>query len=250
MFKLNKFDMKIVKLVLMILGVLFIMAYLIFALTNFKSGEKDVLCKDLIITIDGSERLITDNQINAILNDNDIHPIGTLVNHLNTDKIEHILKRNQLIKSAVCYHTPTGTTFLKVILRKPKMVVSTNENYYVDSERHIMPVPLFSLAYVPLVTGRVTKSMATTEIFDFISYLEKDEFWNAQISQIHIADDLKVELIPRVGDTTILLGSLDNFETKLNQVHRLYGQCFNVIGWNRYKYIDVRFDNQIVGVRF
>lgn len=240
---------KIVKYIFMSLSVLVVLAYLVFVFVSFET-DKDIFCKNLTVNIKGPVQLVNEGEIHQMLNNEGIHPIGTMVNQLQTDRIEHFLKQNPLIKRAVCYHTPTGYTYLEVALREPKMIVATNDNYYVDKERNIMPIPLFSIAYVPIVTGRVTKTMATSELFDFISYIEKDAFWNAQISQIHIADDLKVELIPRIGNTIILLGKLENYDKKLNDVQRLYTQCFNVIGWNRYKSIDVQYENQIVGVKF
>jgi cell division protein FtsQ len=88
--------------------------------------------------------------------------------------------------------------------------------------------------------------MTTRQIFDFVNYLEKDTFWNAQIEQIYIREDLIVELIPRVGNAVIILGRFDNFEKKLRNLHQLYTQAFNVIGWNRYDKIDLQFQGQIV----
>ena len=101
-------------------------------------------------------------------------------------------------------------------------------------------------AYVPVVSGRITVSMARGRMFDFITFLEENPFWNAQIEQIHIRDDLKVELVPRVGDAIIVLGKLDNFESKLKKLNKLYTQGFNKIGWNKYKTIDLQYKDQVV----
>ena len=112
-----------------------------------------------------------------------------------------------------------------------------------------MPVSLNYAVYVPVVSGRVLRNMATGVIYDFVSYVEKDTFWNAQIEQIYIRDDLKVELIPRVGNATIILGTFDGFEDKLKSLRELYMQAFSVVGWNRYEKIDLQYNGQIVCTR-
>jgi len=142
-----------------------------------------------------------------------------------------------MIKKVECYKTPSGTLCLEVQQRSPKFIIAGNESYYVDTDRKFLPISLNYSVYVPVVSGRVTKSMATGVIYDFVSYLEENPFWNAQIEQIYIREDMNVELIPRVGDAVIMLGKLNNFAVKLDNLHKLYTQGFNVMGWNRYEKI-------------
>jgi cell division protein FtsQ len=130
--------------------------------------------------------------------------------------------------------------------RTPKFRVIGIESFYVDTEKKWMPAsPNFS-AYVPIVSGRITKSMATGEMFDFVSFLEDNPFWNAQIEQIYVRDDLKIELVPRVGDAIIVLGKLENFKPKLEKLRKLYINGFNTIGWNRYSKIDLQYKDQVI----
>lgn len=240
---------KVISYIFLITGVTIVLGYLVFALIRFSVDESDIKCKNLIIDIAGKVEMIDEGELNDMLSDNGLHPIGVSVDKLRTESIERFLEQNQLVRKAVCYHSPTGCVYIKVTLREPKFLVMANENYYVDHEKKILPVPLHAVAYVPVVTGRVTKSMATGAIFDFVDYLEKNTFWNAQISQIHVRDDLKVELVPRVGSEIILLGYLDQYEEKLNKVYRLYTQGYRVMGWNRYIKLDLQYENQIVGIK-
>lgn len=240
---------KVISYILLITGVVIVLGYLVFALIRFSVDERDVKCKNLIINVDGKIELIKSGELNDMLRDNDLHPIGQSLNRLRTEQIERFLEQNQLVKQALCYHTPDGSVFVNVSLREPKFLVMTNENYYVDQHKEILPVPLHAVAYVPVVTGRVTRSMAKGPLYDFVDFIGKHSFWNAQVSQIHVREDLKVELVPRVGNTVILLGSLEGYEEKLSRVYRLYSQGFKVMGWNRYETLDLQYDNQIVGIR-
>lgn len=240
---------KVIAYIALSLGVLIVSGYVVFSMLEFSVNEKDVKCRNLEVTIEGKVHLLTEDEIGKILVDAGLHPIGASLNNLRTEKIESILKDNPLVRTAVCYHTPDGNVRLDVRLKEPRFLIAGTEKYYVDDERNIIPVPLTAMAYVPLVTGRVTKSMATGKLYDFVDYVSKDPFWNAQISQIYVRNDMKVELIPRVGDAVILLGTLDAYREKLDRVYRLYDRGFNEIGWNMYESLDLQYDNQVVAVK-
>jgi cell division protein FtsQ len=240
---------QIFKYIFLSLGVVIVLGYLIFSQLQFKLNDNEIKCKNLNIQLSGGVQLITEQEVNDILRTADLHPIGVSLDRLKIDRIEKLLEENPLIRQAVCYHTPKGDVTVMVMLRNPKFLVNAADSYYVDDEKQILPVPLHVIAYVPVVTGRVTKSMATGKLYDFVDYVTKDKFWNAQIDQIHVRNDLKVELVPRVGDAIILLGQLNNYEEKLHRVFRLYQQAFKSMGWNRYKQLDVQYENQIVATR-
>ena len=71
---------------------------------------------------------------------------------------------------------------------------------------------------------------------------------NAQIAQIHVHTDKTVELVPRV-EIQQSFWELDGYAEKLNRVYLLYVQGFKAAGWNRYKKLDLRFENQIVAIK-
>lgn len=201
---------------------------------------------EVIMKDDRSIRFISEKEIARILDQNSLNPVGARLGRISTEKIEAKLLENELIKSAECYKTNSGKIVVEVKQRTPKYLIAGNQSYYVDTDRKFMPVSLNYAAYVPVVSGRVLRGMAVNEIFNFVSYLEKDTFWNAQIEQIYIREDLKAELIPRVGNSVIILGSFDNFEKKLRNLKALYTKGFTQLGWNRYDKIDLQYKGQIV----
>jgi len=225
-----------------------VLGYFVFALWFFPQQTKEEVCKSLEISIidKTSTLLISEKDVAQLLEQSNLNPIGKTIKHISTDEIENELHKNPMIKRAECFKTPTGTMKIEITQRRPKFRVVGFGSYYVDADRKAMPVSPNYAAYVPVVSGRVTLSMATGRMFDFITFLEENPFWNAQIAQIHVRDDLKIELVPRVGDAIIVLGKLDNFESKLKKLSKLYTQGFNTIGWNKYKTIDLQFKDQVV----
>lgn len=236
------------KNILIILSAFLVLGYFVFSLWSFSGKEKENVCHRLnIVLIDSTKiQLITQKDIAQILEENNLNPIGKTIKYIQTEDIERALHKNPMIKMAECYKTPSGIVNIKVKQRLPKFRVVGLGSYYIDVDRKPMPVSPNYSAYVPVVSGRVTVSMAAGQIFDFVTFLEGNPFWNAQIEQINVREDKRIELIPRVGDAVILLGTFDNFQSKLEKLRKLYVRGFNVIGWNRYKVIDLQYKDQVV----
>ena len=67
-----------------------------------------------------------------------------------------------------------------------------------------------------------------------------------RIEQIYVHPDKEVELIPRVGNHRILLGTFDHFEEKLANLRLFYEQAIPKMGWEKYSIINLKYRNQIV----
>lgn len=239
---------KIIGYILVSICIVLILGYLAYAKWSFSDNDNDIICNDLQINfIDNNKtKLITETDIAKIIDAKGLNPIGVRYKNIRSESIENELLNNRIIQKVECYKTQSGILVLEVKQRSPKFILAGNDNFYVDTDRELFPLSTNNAIYVPVVSGRITKSFATGPLFDFIDYLEKDQFWNAQIEQIFITDDLKIEMIPRVGDAVILLGTLDKYEDKLQKLSVFYQKGLSVLGWNRYYSIDLQYDNQIV----
>ncbi len=89
------------------------------------------------------------------------------------------------------------------------------------------------------------------KLLTFVKNMAEDDFWNAQIVQINLTAgrggrEPEVELIPRAGAHVIMLGHLERVEEKLEKLLLLYRHVLDYEGWDGVRYIDLRFENQIV----
>jgi cell division protein FtsQ len=236
------------KYILIAFFTILVVGYLVYSLWYFSGTDKENVCHKLeIIFNDGDKvQLINQRDVAQILQENNLNPVGKTIKYISTEDIEVALHKNPMIKTVECYKTPSGVVFIKLQQRCPKLRVVGLGSYYIDTDRKPMPVSQNYAAYVPVVSGRVTVTMASGPLFDFVTFLEQNPFWNAQIEQINVREDKRIELVPRVGDGIILLGTLDNYEKKLEKLHKLYIDGFNTIGWNRYKLINLEYRDQVV----
>jgi len=237
--------------ILLITGGLLILGYFVFAIVEFTGKNKNLVCKkmDIYLADTTSLKLITQNEVARILENEDLNPVGKSLKRIKTEEIEHTLQKNPFIKTAECFLTPSGNIKIYIYQRCPVFQVVSDDSYYVDNDKRIIPVNVYEIPRLPVVSGRVTQSMATGNLFGLVSFIGADPFWNAQIEQIFVRDDLKIELFPRVGDAIIVLGTVDNFDKKLGKLRKMYSSVFSQIGWNRYKTIDLEYKDQIVCTR-
>jgi cell division protein FtsQ len=52
--------------------------------------------------------------------------------------------------------------------------------------------------------------------------------------------------VPRAGDFKVKLGSLNEYEEKLDRLKLFIDKGLNVVGWNRYSEVNLEYNNQIV----
>ena len=240
------------KKVLKILLSILLPLYMIISFFLF-DGKKDMeLCNDIVITIKDSvvSSFLKIDDIESSLKKTKVYPVGKVFYEINTLEIKKELEKNRIIKNAVCYKTPTGSMNIDIYQRKPILrVMGINGDYYIDDNCEMMPVSSNFTAHLPIVSGYVDKDIINNGLFEFAKFINKDSFWNLQIEQIYIASDGEVELIPRVGDHHIVLGTFDNYEEKLDNLFTFYKKGLNKKGWNLYKTINLKYENQVIGVK-
>ena len=90
------------------------------------------------------------------------------------------------------------------------------------------------------------KNSILKDIFQLVVYTSNKSFWSAQIDQIYVDGDNEIDLIPRVGNHLIHLGTIENYEGKLRNLAAFYEKVLPEVGWNKYSLINLEFKDQIV----
>ena len=83
-------------------------------------------------------------------------------------------------------------------------------------------------------------------LIPFFQYIENNEFWKAQISQIIVAKDGGIVLIPTIGTTRIDFGLATNIENKFKKLFIFYQKVIPNKGWNKYSWVQLKYKNQVI----
>ncbi len=235
--------------IISVIVALTLFCYLLFASFIFAGSRQDQDCTELIVVVKDSldKHFVTQADIISLLKSIDMYPVGKPVSQFDTNRMEEELLKNEMIAKVEAYKTPSGAIKLEVVQKMPVLrVMSNGGDYYVDHSGSSMPVSRRYAAYVPVATGYIEKELALTGLYKFALFLQKNDFWNNQIEQIYVHPNKEVTLIPRVGSHRILLGTLDDFNEKLDNLQLFYEQAIPKVGWEKYNQINLKYKEQIV----
>ena len=227
-----------------------IAAYLILAVTAFnKPAERASVCSEVKIDIDDEmpDGFLNANEIKQILERQRLYPLAQPMMSVNARDIEEALRKSPFVQQAECYKAQNGHVCISLKQRMPvvHVMADNNENYYVDTNGGIMPETRVATDNI-IATGHISKKYAQKYLAPMVNIIIQDKFWQSQIEQINVLNDGSMEIVPRVGEHIVCLGAPSNIEKKLERLRKFYQYGLNQAGWNKYAYINIEFDNQII----
>lgn len=172
--------------------------------------------------------------------------------------LEKSLEGNDWIRHAEVYFDREDVLHVAVEEREPvaRILTTTGTSFYIDSEAHRMPLIEKLTARVPVFTGYSLGTKLNAKDSAFLQGLKEaactiynDPFWNAQVGQVDILPDRKLEIIPVIGDHVIRLGEPTDVAGKLGRLLLFYRKVLGKTGFNKYGIIDVQFAGQVIGIR-
>ena len=215
---------------------------------TFLQPDSHAVCTDLHIEIADSAlcQYVNQTDIEDMLDEQGLELVGIPTDSIDCYQIEQLLLTNDMIKDVNSFKSVDDALHIRVTQRVPRYRIAGKENYYVDTDRRIMPINPRNAIYMPVVTGDIDSVMATGELYDFVDYIDSDAFWGNQIEQIVMKEDGRIFIVPRIGSGIVILGTLNNFQEKLNRMHRFYTGVMQKNGWPTYKTIDLQYKNQVI----
>ena len=227
-----------------------LLGYLLFATLYLKGDSSDKVCTSFKVLVKDSidKQFIQTKDIENLLKKEKMFPVGKLLAEINTMEMEEAIATNRLVKSVDVYTTQDGSLIASIRQRNPvlRIISHRDGNYYIDSEREKMPISQNYTVYLPVATGYITEEFAKGDLFDFAMFISHNSTWDAWIEQIVVDQNDKVQIVPRAGDFKVRLGSLDDYEEKLEKLKLFIDQGLNTVGWNRYSEVNLEYNNQVV----
>lgn len=241
--------MKVVIKFILLLG---IVAYLVWAVVQYARPVEKQVCAGVKIHVKDSisSDLVTEDYVYALLNSHHISPRGVCLSDISLYGLDSLLSADPYISQVSCHFTSAGILCVDVVPRKPILHVfqADGDEYYVTDDGKFMPADLSGKGHC-LATGHMKRAFVAENLLPLVRYIYNNEFWNAQIEQIYVDPSGQVELIPRVGNHVVLLGSADRYKDKLHRLHFFYKYGMPKVGWNKYKTINLSYEGQIVCIK-
>lgn len=223
--------------------------------------KNEIKCRDVKVIIPEVNSFIHRSDIDEMVQHNSGSLIGRSLHKIDIHGIEAALKANPYIQEARVYADMDGVVNIKIQQRVPVLRIMnyTNQDFYVDRNGLKMPVSPNFTAHVLVANGYILEPFANKvdtlktalakDLFKTAQFVEADELWKEQIEQLYVNEQTEIEMVPRVGNHKIILGRADSLATKFENLLAFYKKAMPAVGWDAYKTINIKYANQVVGVK-
>jgi cell division protein FtsQ len=240
--------------------------YLILTPVFLSASANTKPCGKIVINIHDSSdyHFVTKRQLVNLVYGNRGKLLGQQVKSIPVADIENRINVLRELRVAEVYISIDGTLYVYVDQRNPVMRVMPDEggDFFIDEEGFVFRKRNLYNPRLHIVEGNIhitqamldslsvldtnIKNTILKDIFRFVGYLNDDSFWSAQVDQIYVDDRNQIDLIPRVGNHRIHLGTFENYEGKMRNLAAFYDKVIPEVGWNKYSSINLEFRDQIV----
>ena len=255
------FKNRVLKYVLISFAWVITLIGLVVLMSFIEIKKAGVVCKNVKVYIPGNQYFIDRQEVDHILRADSNALIGRRMENINIHDLESRLKANPYVEYAKVYNDMDGTINVDISQRQPilRIINKYDQDFYVD--RNGLKIPLSSnfTARVLATNGYIDElypnhvdtlhTALAKELYKAAEYIRRDSLWGAQIAQMYVNQEHEIELIPRVGSNRILLGDADSLDVKFRNLLIFYKKALPRVGWDAYKLINIKYANQVIGVR-
>ena len=212
--------------------------------SNYFNNNRVIADIDVVIQPSSSFYISTDSIKNSIK-----RYIYTTKDSISITKIEDELDKNTFVEKSQVYTMVGNKLFVSVKQKEPVARVITNDSiFYLDKNSNFMSLSKLYSADVPIIFG--------FNQFSDLDYLAKvslmirdDKFLNQNITQIIINDNQEINLKLSGLNTFIELGHNNKVEEKIQNLKAFYNRAIRKNDIEKYKEVNLQFENQVVAVK-
>jgi cell division protein FtsQ len=230
------------------------------ALASFASSRQDEKsCEKVSIKIDNeyNNYFIGDKEVKDLLTREGERKLEGLPNrNIDLKNLEKRIEANSFVKEAEVSRGLDGNIQVSVKQNRPiARIIRSDQDVYIDAEGNILPLSdRYTARVIPVTKSASIKSLdkgffqdSTGQAYlSLLRFVEDDQFWKAQLAQMHIDAKGKVSFLPQVGEHTIEFGKPTGVEGKFRKLMIFYKEVLPVMGWEKYKRVNVEYEDQII----
>jgi len=250
---------KVLKIIGIVIGVCSVLALLGFV----GSMRSSALCEkvEIVNHTEYDAQLVKNETVLAAIQAVEKPVKGRPMNLVDTRSIEEGVEALPYVKSATAYKTIDKKIVVELNERKiiARLIDANGISAFLDSDGRILPKLQKVYLRLPVVSGQFKLEKqklafgyscvgtgAIEDIYTYVSLVVASEFWKAQLQQTFVDGEGNFTAIPQVGNHEIEFGSVEGIENKLMKLAAFYEQGMNEARWNKYRTINLKYEDQVV----
>jgi cell division protein FtsQ len=223
------------------------MVSIFFAFSSSQNNAKPI--SEVEVSFIGDNNLfISKTKVDKLLIQNNDYIKCVSKDILDLKALENKLSSHDMIENSEVYISINGILKIDIKQRNPYARVISDPSFYIDNNGTKMPLSDNYSARVLLVHGLNDESKIDY-VFKLIKTIRDDEFLNLNVTDILI-NKSDISLRVRNCDFEVLVGDLNNLETKIKNFKAFYQKAYRDKILNNYKKVNLQFNNQIVCTKY
>ena len=212
--------------------------------SNYFNNDRLIQDINVVIQPNSSFYISTDSVKNSIK-----RYIYTTKDSISITKIEDELDKNTFVEKSQVYTMVGHKLFVNVKQKEPVARIITNDSiFYLDKNSNFMSLSKLHSADVPIIFG--FNQFSDLDYLTKISLMIRDDkFLNQNITQIIINDNQEINLKLSGLNTFIELGRNNKLEKKIQNLKAFYNRAVRKNDIEKYKEVNLQFENQVVAVK-
>ena len=212
--------------------------------SNLKNNSR-IINKIHVKIIPNSSYFISADSIRNTIN----KYILTYKDSISLSKIEQEIDKNTYVEKSQVYMMIGQELNVDIKQKEPiARVITSDSIFYLDKNSNFMSLSKLKSSNVPLIFG-FSEYSDLKYLTEISLMIKNDEFLNKNISQIFIKDDQKIDLKMRGNNTIIEFGNNNRLKNKTQNLKAFYNRAISKNEIDKYKKINLQFENQVVVVK-
>ena len=230
-------------------GRIFLVLSLIFSIgvlyaSNLKNNSR-IINKIHVEIIPNSSYFITADSIRNSIN----KYVLTSKDSISLSKIEQEIDKNTYVEKSQVYMKIGQELNVDIKQKEPiARIITSDSIFYLDKNSNFMSLSKLKSSNVPLIFG-FSEYSDLKYLTEISLMIKNDDFLNKNISQIYIKDDQKIDLKMRGNNTIIQFGNNNRLKNKTQNLKAFYNRAISKNEIDKYKKINLQFENQVVVVK-
>ena len=230
-------------------GKILLMLCLIFSIgvfyaSNMKNNSRIINKIHVKIIPNSSFYISTDSIKNSIK-----RYIYTKKDSISISRIEQEIDKNTYVEKSQVYMKIGQELNVNIKQKEPiARLITSDSIFYLDINSNFMSLSKLKSSNVPVVFG-FNENSDLKYLTEISLIIKNDNFLNKSISQIFIKDDQKIDLKMRGNNTIIEFGNNNRLINKIQNLKAFYNRTISKNEIDKYKKINLRFENQVVVVK-
>lgn len=229
-----------------------------YGFSQYQLGQR--LISDYSIEINGPDglKLLNESAVIRKLENTEVQLVQKRpLSQYDLHEAEKLIEQMPHVANAEVWANFNGEICIDIDQRVPvlRIINENQQSFYIDSNGLKMPLSSMGACRVPVASGKIkersgTRDSLTTDIghqlWQLALFLKANKTANALTAQIYVNEQEQLEVIPMLGNHTVVLGDTSALKDKYFKLEALYRDGFKEEDWNKYSHINLQYKELIV----